>query len=289
MEEKLFMASSVEACCLERLNPSTWLIDSGCTNHMTNDLAIFKSLDRNYSSRVKQGNEDVVEVKGRGVVGVQTPTGTKLIYDVLYVPDASQNLISVGQLLENKFALHFHDNMCDVADESGVILFFVKMSDRSFPVEWKHTEILACTSIVNNSSLWHKRFGHYNYTSLKEMHSNNMVIDIPVVNEDSGVCGVCQLRKQARLPFPNKASRAVEKLQLVHSDIRGPMKVSSLNGRKYFLIFIDDFSWMCWVYFLKQKSEVFGVFARFKALIENESGNTIKDLRTNNGAEYMSN
>ncbi|GLU17722.1 hypothetical protein SLE2022_340780 [Rubroshorea leprosula] len=289
MEEKLFMASSVEACCLAGLSPSTWLIDSGCTNHMTNDLAIFKSLDRNYSSRVRLGNGDVVEVKGKGVVGVQTPAGTKLIYDVLYVPDISQNLISVGQLLENKFALHFYDNMCDVVDESGVILFSVKMSDRSFPVEWKNTEILACTSIVNNSSLWHKRFGHYNYTSLKEMHSKNMVIDMPVVNEDSGVCGVCQLGKQARLPFPNKASRAVEKLQLVHSDICGPMKVSSLNESKYFLIFIDDFSRMCWVYFLKQKSEVFGVFVRFKALVENESGNTIKALRTDNGAEYTSN
>ncbi|GLT43009.1 hypothetical protein SLA2020_169860 [Shorea laevis] len=249
MEEKLFMASSVEACCLARLNPSTWLIDSGCTNHMTNDLAIFKSLDRNYSSRVRLGNGDVVEVKGKGVVGVQTPTGTKLIHDVLYVPDISQSLISVGQLLENKFALHFHDNMCDVADESGVILFSVKMSDRSFPVEWKNTEILACTSIVNNSGLWHKRFGHYNYKSLKEMHSKNMVINMPIVNEDSGVCGVC----------------------------------------KYFLIFIDDFSRMCWVYFLKQKSEVFGAFVKFKALVENESGNTIKAFRTDNGAEYTSN
>ncbi|GLU01767.1 hypothetical protein SLE2022_190530 [Rubroshorea leprosula] len=135
--------------------------------------------------------------------------------------------------------------MCDVVNESGVILFSVKMSDRSFPVEWKNTEILACTSIVNNSSLWHKRFGHYNYTSLKEMHSKNMVIDMPVVNEDSGVCGVCQLGKQARLPFPNKVSRAVEKLQLIHSDICVPMKVSSLNESKYFLIFIDDFSRMC--------------------------------------------
>ncbi|GKV19872.1 hypothetical protein SLEP1_g30072 [Rubroshorea leprosula] len=289
MEEKLFMASSVEACCLARLSPSTWLIDSCCTNHMTNDLAIFKSLDKNYSSRVRLGNGDVKEVKGKRVVGVQTPAGTKLIYDVLYVLDISQNLISVGQLLENKFALHFHDNMCDVVDESSVILFSVKMSDRNFPVEWKNTKILAGSSIVNNSSLWHKRFGHYNYTSLKEMHSKNMVIDMPVVNEDSGVCVVCQLGKQARLPFPNKASRAIEKMQLIHSDICGSMKVFSLNESKYFLIFIDDFSRMCWVYFIKQKSEVFGVFVRFKALVENESGNTIKAFRTDNGAKYTSN
>ena len=75
------------------------------------------------------------------------------------------------------------------------------------------------------------------------------------------MCGVCQLGKQARLSFPvNKAWRAVEKLQLIHTDVCGPMRTVSLNGNRYFMVLIDDFSRMCWVYFLKQKSEVASVF-----------------------------
>ena len=66
------------------------------------------------------------------------------------------------------------------------------------------------------------------------------------------ICGVCQLGKQARLPFPiNKAWRAVEKLQLIHTDVCGPKRTASLSGNMYFMVLIDDFSKICWVCFLK--------------------------------------
>ena len=81
---------------------------------------------------------------------------------------------------------------------------------------------------------------------------------IDAVNE---VCDLCQYGKQKRLPFPiNKAWRASEKLHLVHIDVCGPQKTQSLNGSRYFIIFIDDFIRLCWVYFLKFKFEVVGVF-----------------------------
>ncbi|KAG8487897.1 hypothetical protein CXB51_018808 [Gossypium anomalum] len=103
------------------------------------------------------------------------------------------------------------------------------------------------------------------------------------------VCEVCQLGKQARLPFPiNKAWSAQEKLELVHSDVCGPMKSPYLNDSKYFVLFIDDLTRFCWVYFMKQKSEVFELFGKFKALVENQTGCKIKALRTDNGTEYLS-
>ncbi|KAL4290440.1 hypothetical protein GQ457_14G025310 [Hibiscus cannabinus] len=96
--------------------------------------------------------------------------------------------------------------------------------------------------------------------------------------------------KHARLSFPKEAtSRATEPLQLVHTDVCGPIKPPSFGKSRYFLLFIDDYSRKTWVYFLKQKSEAFGAFKNFKALVEKESGFEIKSLRFDRGGEFTSN
>ena len=92
------------------------------------------------------------------------------------------------------------------------------------------------------------------------------------------------------MPFKNnKAWRATEKLQLIHTDVCGPMKTTSLSGNKYFILFINDYTRMYWVYFIKLKNEVFSVFKQFKALEENQSNLSIKILRFDNGTKYTSN
>eukprot|EP00253_Pinus_taeda_P001647 PITA_01647 len=78
-------------------------------------------------------------------------------------------------------------------------------------------------------------------------------------------------------------------LQLVHSDLCGPLPIVSFSGYKYFLTFIDDFSRRTWVYFLKLKSEVFNIFLAFKAFVEKQSGHQILKLRSDNGGEYVNN
>ena len=80
---------------------------------------------------------------------------------------------------------------------------------------------------------------------------------------------------------------AKESLQLIHTDICGPLEVPSISHAFYFLTFIDYFSRKSWVYFLKHKSETFFKFQRFKSLVENESGKKIKTLRTDNREEFI--
>ena len=77
-------------------------------------------------------------------------------------------------------------------------------------------------------------------------------------------------------------------LELIHSDICGPMPSTYLSGYEYYVTFIDDYSRYTWIYFLKNKSEVFEKFKEFKALIENHSERRIKTLRSNKGGEYTS-
>lgn len=77
-------------------------------------------------------------------------------------------------------------------------------------------------------------------------------------------------------------------MELIHSDICGPITPTSNGGKRYFITFIDDFSRKTWVYLLQEKSEALSVFKQFKALAENEAEMSIKILRSDRGGEYNS-
>ena len=98
-EEQLFVVS----CFATSSSQKTWLIDSGCINHMTYDQGLFKELDKTITSKVRIGNGAYLAVKGKGTVAIEGHTGLKLISNVLYVPEINQNLLSVGQLLEKGY------------------------------------------------------------------------------------------------------------------------------------------------------------------------------------------
>ena len=103
------------------------------------------------------------------------------------------------------------------------------------------------------------------------------------------VCKGCALGKNTKKSFSSSNSRYKGILDMIHSDICGPMSSSSLSGCLYYVLFIDDYSCKYWIYFLKVKSETFDKFKEFKALIENQTGRHICILRSDNGGEYESN
>jgi len=191
-------------------------------------------------------------------------------------------------LIESDYSIFFNDGVCDIKDKNRVLLLSAKMMNRSFNVNWNEVCLSANTYENDESVLWHKRLGHFNYATLKRMADQQMTHGLPDIQEQQIICEACQLGKQIRVVFPDNAYRALSKLQLVHTDVCGPMHNESLNGSKYFLLFIDDFSRYCWVYFLKSKSDVFVEFVKFKAAVELETGNKLKILRSDNGGEYTS-
>jgi hypothetical protein len=89
--------------------------------------------------------------------------------------------------------------------------------------------------------------------------------------------------KYARKTFPSSEHRSKGILDLIHSDVCGPMSVQSVSGFKYYVIFIDDYSRKTWIYFLKTKDEVFDRFREFRALVENQTGRRIRVLRSTMG------
>ena len=83
-----------------------------------------------------------------------------------------------------------------------------------------------------------------------------------------------------------KHEKKSKNLDLAHSNVWGPASTSSLGGSLYYVIFIDDATRKTWVYPIKNKSNVFSIFQRWKAFVENEAGTKMKCLRTDNEGEY---
>ena len=106
--------------------------------------------------------------------------------------------------------------------------------------------------------------------------------------EHDGICIGCALGKNTKKRFPSSIKRSKEILNLIHSELCGPMSAPSLSGYLYYVFFIDDFSRKSWTYFLKTKSETFNKFQEFKELVENQIGNHTRDLRSDNGGEFES-
>ncbi|CAL8174351.1 unnamed protein product [Prunus armeniaca] len=116
-----------------------------------------------------------------------------------------------------------------------------------------------------------------------------MVHGLAQLEEQSGVCEGCQFSKQHRLSFPKgQALRASVPLELIHVDLCGPMRNESIVGNKYFMLLIDVSTRMIWVYFLRNKSEAFNCFKKFKSMIELQSGHKVKCLRSDRGGEFLS-
>eukprot|EP00253_Pinus_taeda_P009941 PITA_09941 len=106
---------------------------------------------------------------------------------------------------------------------------------------------------------------------------------------DNTICKSCQFGKQTRTNFPEKEGSASRPLELVHTNVCGPSRKRSPRGEEYFILFIDDFSRMCWIGLMKHKDESFEKFKYFKDLVENESDHKIKCLRSDRGGEFTSN
>ena len=96
-------------------------------------------------------------------------------------------------------------------------------------------------------------------------------------------------RKEHKKTFPSSESKEKGILEIIHSDVCDPMSSSSLRGYVYYVSFIDEFSRKEWIYFIKNKDEVFNKFKEFKSLIENHTEKKIKTFRSDNGREFTSN
>jgi hypothetical protein len=133
-------------------------------------------------------------------------------------------------------------------------------------------------STITPSELWNRIFSHIHYKALPIVRKTvTGFLEIQVNHE--GICKGCAQGKNVKKPFPSSDRKAKEALVIIHLDVCGLMSDTFLSRYVYYVSFIDDFSYKTWIYFLKDKSEVFNRFKELKAM-------KIKILMLDNGGEF---
>ncbi|CAH2099257.1 unnamed protein product [Euphydryas editha] len=273
-----------------------WYIDSGASTHMINSQENIINVSHNLkTSQITVANSMTMPVMCSGETQITTVIG-KLQYDivvkeVLCVPNLTTNLLSVSKLIKNGNKVSFSEEHCYIRNRENVLIGIAEMTNGVYRLKTKPVCLLAASATVASDIIWHRRLGHINSSDMNIM-KEGAVEGINYTNKadiSKANCTVCCEGKQTRLPFQNSSHRSETILEVVHADVCGPMETKSIGLSRYFLLFVDDHSKMSFVYFMKNRSEVFTRFKEFKLMVENQTNSKIKIFRTDNGTEFCSN
>ncbi|GJU48721.1 retrovirus-related pol polyprotein from transposon TNT 1-94 [Tanacetum coccineum] len=139
------------------------------------------------------------------------------------------------------------------------------------------------------SWLWHRRLSHLNFDTITTLAKQGLVRGLPKLEfHKDHLCSACALGKSKKHIHKPKAEDSIqEKLYLLHMDLCGPMRIQSINGRKYILVIVDDYSWFTWVKFLRSKDEVPEFVIKFIKMNQVRLNATIRNIRIDNGTEFI--
>lgn len=155
----------------------------------------------------------------------------------------------------------FNKDFCSIYGKDGELIARCKPFNGIYKFENEFSLYLLTTAEINTADTWHRRLGHINYKSLCKMRDGAFTgIQFPNAKIGPPSCKICAEGKQTRLPFEHSQSKTSHVLELIHSDLIGPMETRSIGGAKYILSSIDDFSRKVFIYFSRENSMVFGCF-----------------------------
>ncbi|GKE49238.1 retrovirus-related pol polyprotein from transposon TNT 1-94 [Tanacetum coccineum] len=212
---------------------------------MTGNRALLTNFVEKFLGTVRFGNNDFAVIAGYGDVVI----GSMTIKKVYYVEGLGHNLFSVGQFCDKGLEVAFRKSTCFVRNEDGVDLL---TGDRS-----SNLYTIALNEIVSNSLayllakasssqswLWHQRLSYLNFATINNLMKNNLVRGLPKMKfEKDHLCSACEQGKIHRKHHKSKTAFASNKpLYLLYMDFCGPMRVESINGKRYVLVVVDDYS-----------------------------------------------
>ncbi|KAK1408669.1 hypothetical protein QVD17_40643 [Tagetes erecta] len=134
--------------------------------------------------------------------------------------------------------------------------------------------------------LWHQRLGHVSYDTISTLNNDNCLFVTSLLPKPI-LCSACEMAKSSRLPFPINNQRALNILDLVHCDLWGPSPVTSHDGYRYYVLFVDDHSRFTWLYPLRAKSEFHNILGIFLKLVQTQFSTKLKTLQTDGGTEFL--
>nr|GEU43142.1 hypothetical protein [Tanacetum cinerariifolium] len=224
-----------------------WYLDSGCSKHITRDRARLLNFVKKFIWTVRFGNDNFGAIMGFGDYVV------------------GESVISRGSRGSNLYTISVEDMM-----KSSPICLLSKASK-------------------NKSWLWHQRLNHLNSSTINDLVRKDLVRGLPRLKfKKDHLCSACQLGKSKKHTHKPKAENTnLEDLNTLHMDLCGPMRVQTINGKKYILVIMDDYSRFTWVKFLKSKDETSDVVIKFITQIQVGLNKTVRYVRTDNGTEFV--
>ena len=220
-----------------------------------------------------------------------------ILEDCLYVPNVRRNLISSTYLGKHGYCVILKDKF--VIKKDKVFICSGNIVDGLYILTLVKHELYN-SELDNNSHvkslkrkfpstsdayLWHLHLGHINSNRIQRLIKDGLLE--PMDFDEFPVCESCLEGKMTKRPFNAKGGRAQDLLELVHFDVCGPMSTQAKGGYEYLITFTDDYSRYGYVYLMKQKSEAFEKFKKFRAEVENQLGKCIKAIQSDRGDEYL--
>ena len=208
-----------------------------------------------------------------------------------FVPSLSQNIVSPSCLMKDGYSFASKDNGCVISKNDMFVasasivngLFILNLEDAPvYNISAKRPRL----NELSPTYMWHCRLGHISENRMKRLHSDGLLTLFDF--ESYETCEACLLGKMTKMPFTGFPERVADLLELIHTDVCGPMSTTARGGFQYFLTFTNDFSRYGYVYLMKHKSETFEKFKEFQSEVENQRGKKIKALRSDRGGEYLS-
>nr|GEZ66515.1 retrovirus-related Pol polyprotein from transposon TNT 1-94 [Tanacetum cinerariifolium] len=216
-----------------------FIVDSGCSKHMMENLKLLTNFVEKFLGSVKFGNDQIAPILGyRDLV-----QGTVTIKRIYYVEGLNDNLFSVCQFYDADLEVAFRNSTCYIHDlkgnnlltgSRGTDLYSITLQDTSSP----NPTCLMAKATSSQAWLWHRRLSHLNFDTINLLSKNDIVIGLPKLKfVKDHLCSSCELRKAKRNSFHTKTTPSSKRrLHLLHMDLCGPMRVESINGKKYVLI-----------------------------------------------------
>jgi transposase InsO family protein len=274
-----------------KLNPNSWFLDCACTTHVCNNESYLTNVKTCKGSLVI-ADDKPVNIEKKGTVLAKCGAALLKFEEVILNSKAPANLVSFSTLLKrnwsvkkftlNEIVLEKNDiEIIATRDENDLWELPVQVNSQIHEPESDNMKSnhLAMLSLSD----WHRKFAHQNMKYVKDILDRH---EIKYSEEETEKCVACLKGKATRHSFKASKTTTSKVGELVHADLLS-MPTASLGGSKYALVIKDDFSKFRFVYFLKHKSETCDCFEDFFRMCENQTGNRIKKLRTDNGTEEV--
>ncbi|GKE23523.1 retrovirus-related pol polyprotein from transposon TNT 1-94, partial [Tanacetum coccineum] len=220
--------------------------------------------------------------------------GNITINRVYYVEGLNHNLFSVGQFCDADLEVAFQKSTCFVRDLQKNDLLTGNRGSDLYTISLQETTSSTLICLMAKASptqawLWHRRLSHLNFNYINLLSKKDVVIGLPKLKYvKNQLCSSCEVSKAKRISFKTKTVPSLKgRLNLLHMDLCGPMRVASINGKKYILVIVDDYSRYTWTLFLRSKDETPEVLKDFLTMIQRNLQAPVIFVRTDRGTEFL--